>query len=109
MPRLASRDKVDSAPGSATLTVAATANRLFRSGAASTEIAFGLWLAQQLRQLCDIHCDLRHRPATVLNRWSAVAEHLLCPRQRVEIAAIKEPGLGVGKELRDRLAGLPER
>jgi hypothetical protein len=46
MPRGASRDKVDSAPGGATLTVAATANRLFRSGAASTEIAFGLWLAQ---------------------------------------------------------------
>jgi hypothetical protein len=39
----------------------------------------------------------------------AVAEHLLRPRQRVGIAAIKEPGLGVGKELRDRLAGLPER
>ena len=50
-----------------------------------------------------------HRPTSLLSRCSAVAEHLLCPRQRVGIAAIKEPGLRVGKELRDRLAGLPER
>ena len=34
---------------------------------------------------------------TPLSRCSAVAEHLLRPRQQVGIAAIKEPGLKSGK------------
>jgi hypothetical protein len=51
--------------------------------------------------------EQRLKGSSASSRCSAVAEHLLRPRQRVGIAAIKEPGLRVGKEPRDRLAGLP--
>jgi len=53
----ASRDKIDSAPSGATLTVAATANRSTRSGAASTEFALADGLRNSPRQPGDIAGD----------------------------------------------------
>ena len=53
----ASRDKIDSAPSGATLTVAATANRRYPLGSRLDGIRVGSRLAQQLRQLGDIRRD----------------------------------------------------
>src|SRR5262249_40108249 len=55
--RGASRDKIDSAPSGATLTVAATANRLYPLGSRLDGISVGSWLARKLRQLGDIRRD----------------------------------------------------
>jgi len=65
----ASRDKIDSAPSGATLTVAATANRRYPLGSRLDGIRVGSRLAQQLRQLGDIHCD--PSPIPLMSRSSS--------------------------------------